>query len=64
MYPCYVITATTTDTQKQDADEKEVAEFVEKMTTQVTKLINAQMNLSMQTVEKDAWQEVPTMKLK
>ena len=44
--PWYVINATNTDTQKQDADEKKFAEIVEKKTTQVTKQINAQMNLS------------------
>ena len=38
---------------KTYGDEKEFAEIAEKMTTQVTKLINAQMNLSLQTVEKD-----------
>ena len=42
----YAIDATNADTQKQDADEKKFAEIVEKKTTQVTKQINAQMNLS------------------
>ena len=37
------------DTQKQDADEKEFTEIAE-TTTQVTKLINAQMNLSVKTM--------------
>ena len=36
---------------KQDADEIEFAEIAAKMATQVTKLINGQMNL---TMEKDA----------
>ena len=60
----YVIIATNTDTQKQDADEKEFAEIAKKTTTQVTKLINAQMNLSVKTVEKDTRQEIITSKLK
>ena len=60
----YVIIATNTDTQKQDSDEKDFAENAENMITQVTKLINAQMNLSVQTVEKDTSQEVTTVKLK
>ena len=34
------------DTQKQDADEKKFAEIAEKKTIQVTKQIDAQMNLS------------------
>ena len=62
--PWYFIIAIYTDTQKQDADEKEFAEIAEKMITQVTKLINAQINLSEQTVEKDTWQDVTTVKLK
>ena len=41
-------------------DEKELVEIAEKMTTQVTKQINAQMILSVQTVKKDTWQEVTT----
>ena len=53
--PWYVIFATNTDTQKQDADVKEFAEIAEKTTTQVTKLISAQMNVSVQAVEKDIW---------
>ena len=55
--PWYVIIATNKGTQKQDADKKQFAESVEKKTTQVTKLINTQMNLSVQTVEKYKWQE-------
>ena len=62
--PWYVIVNTKKDTQKHDADEKEFAEIAEMMTTQVTKLINAPTNLSVQTVEKDTWQEVMTMKWK
>ena len=61
--PWYVIIATNMDTQKQDVDEKEYAKIAEKMTTQVTKQIDSQMNLSVQTVEKDIWQEVKTVKL-
>ena len=34
------------------------------MTTQVTKLIYAQMNPSDQTVEKNTWQEATAVKLK
>ena len=30
----------------------------------MTKVINSQMNLIVQTVERDTWQEVMTMKLK
>ena len=52
------------ESQKQDEDEKGFAEIAEKMTTQVTKLLFAQTNLSMQTVEKRTWQEVTTEKLK
>ena len=44
--PWCTISATNTDTQKQDADEKKFAETVEKKTTQVKKQINVQMNLS------------------
>ena len=43
------------DTQKQDADENEFAEIAENMTTKVTKLISSQMNICVQTVEKDTW---------
>ena len=53
--PWYAKVATNTDAQKQDADEKG---FV----TQVTKLITAQMNLGVQTVE-DTWQELTIVKL-
>ena len=52
------------DTEKQDADEKELAKFAEKMITQMTKLKNSQMNLSVQAVEKDTWQELTTVNLK
>ena len=38
----------------------EFAEIPEKMTLYVTKLINAQINLCVQTAEKDTWQEVMT----
>ena len=62
--PWYVIIAINADTQKQDADEKEFAEIGEKMTTQSTKQINAQRNLSVQIVEKDTWQGVTTVKMK
>ena len=62
--PWYDINTTNTDTQKQDADEKKFAEIATKKTTQVTKQIDAQMNLSVLTVEKDTWQEVITVKLK
>ena len=49
-------------TQKQYADEKEFAEVAEKMTSEVTELINAQMNLSVQTLKKDTRQEVTAVK--
>ena len=49
---------------KHDADGNDFAEFAETMTTEVTKLINAQMYLSVQAVEKDTWQEVTALKLK
>ena len=62
--PCFVIITTNTDILKQDADEKEFADVAEKMTTQMTKLINVQMNPNVQTVEKDTWQEVMTVKFK
>ena len=52
------------DTQKQDDDEKMFAEIVVKKTTQVTERVYAQMSLSVQTAEKDTWQEVTTAKLK
>ena len=52
------------DTHKRDADEKQIAEIGRKMITQVTKLINAKMNLSVQTVEKDKCEEATTLKLK
>ena len=39
--PWYVLIVANPDTQKDDAEEKEFAEIAEKMTTQVTKLINA-----------------------
>ena len=60
--PGYLINATNTDTQKLDADKKEFLEIAKKMTTKVTKLINAQMNLSVQTVEKNTWQGVRHVK--
>ena len=44
--PWYAMNVTNMDTHKQDADEKKFAEIVEKKITQVTKQINAQMNLS------------------
>ena len=47
--------ATITNTQKQNAHENEFAEKAKKITTQVTKLINAQKSLFVQTVEKDSW---------
>ena len=53
--PWFVIFAKNTYTQKHDTDEKEFAEIAEKMTTKVTKLINAQLIISMQTVDKDTW---------
>ena len=59
---CHI--CTKTGTQKPYADEKKFAEIAKKMTTQVTELINAQMNLSAQTVENDTWQEVTTVMLK
>ena len=62
--PLFTNVDTITDTQKLDANEKELAEFADKMTTHVTKLINAQMNLSVQTEEKDTWQEEMTVKSK
>ena len=49
------------NTKKRDADEKQLAEMAEKITTQVTKKINAQMKLIVQTVEKNTWQEVITV---
>ena len=58
-----VISDTNADTHKQDADEKEVAEIAEK-TTQVTKQLNAQNNVSVHTMKKDTWQEVTTVKFK
>ena len=36
--------------------------IAEKMITYVTKLINAQINLSVQPVEKDTWHKVMTVK--
>ena len=59
--PWYATIVTNTDTQKLDADEKEFGEIAKNMTTKETKLINAQMNLSLQTVE-DTWQGVMTVK--
>ena len=59
----YVAVATNTETQKQDTDEKQFAEIVEK-TRQATKQINSQMNQSVQNVEKETWQEVTTVKSK
>ena len=61
--PWCVIFATNTDAQKQDADVKEFTKIAKKMTIDVTKLINYQMNQSMQTVEKNTWQGVITVKL-
>ena len=58
------ITATNTDTQKQVADEKEFAEIAEKTTTQATKQMKTQINLSVQTLEKHNWHEVTPVKLK
>ena len=52
------------DTQRQDADEKEFAEIAEKIITQVTKLIIAQINLSVQTMEKNRGKEITSVKLK
>ena len=49
---------------KQGADEKQFAENAKKITTQVIKLINAQINLSVQAMEKDIWPEATTVKLK
>ena len=62
--PWFVTIATDMETQKQYADEKEFAENAEKRTTQVTNLINARMNLSVQTVAKNTWQEETTLKMK
>ena len=53
--PWYVIIATDIDKQKQDADEKEFVEIVEKFNIKVTEQINSQINLSVQTVENDTW---------
>ena len=61
--PWYVIKATNTDTQKQDADENTFVKTAAMKTTQLTKQLDAQMNLSTETVEKDTWQEVTTVKL-
>ena len=52
-----------TDTQKQNVDEKGFGEIEEKMTTHVTKQINVQVNLSVQTDEKGTLQEVTAVKL-
>ena len=54
--PWYVTIASVTDTQKQDAYEMQFAENTEKKTIQVTKQINSQRNLSVQTVLKNTWQ--------
>ena len=62
--PRYVTIATDMETQKQYADEKQFAENAEKRTTQVTNLINAWMNLCVQNVEKNTWQEETTVKMK
>ena len=51
--PWYVIIATNTDTQEQDADEKQFAENAEKTKTHVTKQINTRTYLSVKAVEKD-----------
>ena len=45
-HPWCIMSATNVDIQKQDADEKQFVEILEKKTTQMTKQINAQMNLS------------------
>ena len=54
--------AADTDTQKYHADENDFADILENMTSKMTKLITEQMNLRVQTVEKDTWQGVMTMK--
>ena len=56
--------ATNTDTQTQDADEKELVKIAEKMTTLLPKQTNVQMNLSVQIMEKDTWQEVTSRETK
>ena len=58
----YVISGTNTNTHTQDTDDKEYAEVAEKMTTKVAKLIISKVNLSLQTVEKDIWQGLMTVK--
>ena len=53
-----VITLNTFKSQflKHETDEKEFPEIAANMTTKVRKLFNVQMNLSVQTVEKDGRQ--------